>query len=143
LKWIVIISKDTQFRKLDESIDLLVGNLFEDAYLLNKRSNEEIYLGSFYGDPSFGLISTDGTWSIVGGEYVIIWHSNGKIIPLDDESFKWVVAVRQSAPLQVELLVEQTADLLCVRALDIETLEVVDLRTINNESNETLDNIQW
>jgi hypothetical protein len=139
----MMISKDTHFRKLAESKAIVLGNLFEDVYLLNKRSNEEIYLGSLYGDPSFGLISTDDTWSVVGGEHIIIWHSYGKIIALDDEPFKWAVAVRQSAPLQVELLVEQTANNYCVRALDIETLEVVDLRTITIESDETLDNIQW
>src|SRR5882724_8552195 len=62
------------FNILDETEKLLLGNIFEDVYLIDKRNGVELLHDDFYGDPQCGLISSTNEWAVIGGEHLTLWR---------------------------------------------------------------------
>ena len=61
--------------------DLLeIGSVYEDAYLINNDTKENMYIGSFYGDPTCAFISNDNSWSVVGGRNIDFYKGFRRII---------------------------------------------------------------
>lgn len=66
------IKDDKNFRPLSENTIMLLGHVFETAYIVNKITNEESPVFQFYGDPTCGLIGKYNDWCLVGGEILIL-----------------------------------------------------------------------
>lgn len=58
---------------LDETDELCLSYLYEDVQLLDKKSNQILFIDSFYGGPSCGLLDTDNRYSIIGGKHLTMW----------------------------------------------------------------------
>ena len=123
-----MVIKDSNFRKLYETDLFILGYVFEYAYLINKKKNKEVYLGDFYGDPTCGLISENNNWCIVGGETLTIWNEDGNISSIEDNELTWVCKARQTAPFEIELLIDPWSDKGSVWSLNIDTFKKHKLR---------------
>ncbi|QES87356.1 hypothetical protein [Rhizosphaericola mali] len=62
---------EKNFKILFQTSDFLLGNIYENVFLIKTQSNEEFYIGNFYGEPSFGIIDEVYKKCIVGGEKII------------------------------------------------------------------------
>jgi hypothetical protein len=118
-----MIVHDSHFHILHETDKFILGYVFEDAYLINKKNNKEIYLGAFYGDPACGLISKNNDWCLVCGDTTTTWKKDGNIYNIDDKEIMWVVEVRQTSICEVELLVDPWSEEGAIWKLNIDTLE--------------------
>jgi hypothetical protein len=101
-----MITKDSNFHKLHETDRFILAYVFEAAYLIDKKSEKEMYLGDFYGDPTCGLISEDNNWCIVGGATLSIWKVEGNVLTIKDDNLYWACKIRQTAPYEVQLLID-------------------------------------
>jgi hypothetical protein len=69
----VFKSKSKYFRQLAESKNYVLGHEFEYCYLIYKLTKHSIYLGSCYGDPSFGLIDKNEKWALLLAHPAYLW----------------------------------------------------------------------
>jgi hypothetical protein len=138
-----MIIENPYFRKLDETEEFILGYVFEDAYLFNKRSRDEIYIGDFYGDPTCGLISSDNDWCLVGGATLSIWNAGGSTKIVKDDDLYWVCKIRQIAPNEVKLLIDNWTDMSSIWTLNVKTLERYKLKEYLNLDWEHLEDIDW
>jgi hypothetical protein len=60
------------FNKLFENTVMLLGNIFEDSYCINKITKEEVGIFKFNYDPSCGLVGKYNDWCLVGGEVLVL-----------------------------------------------------------------------
>ncbi|QES88564.1 hypothetical protein [Rhizosphaericola mali] len=65
---------EKNFKILFQTSDFLLGNIYENVFLIKTQSNEEFYIGNFYGEPSFGIIDEVYKKCIVGGEKIINYY---------------------------------------------------------------------
>jgi len=100
---------DPYMSVLDETDKYFIGHIFEDSYLIEKKSGKEILYDDFYGDPTCGLISKTNEWAIIAGEHITVWK-NGKIIKVDNEEIKWVHSIRTSDDKIIEILINPWAE---------------------------------
>ena len=107
---------------LDETEHLILGHLFEEAYLINKSTGERINLGNFYGDPTCGLISRTNDWCILGGSELVVWVK-GEITRIKDSDLFWVCKIRAKGENKVELLIDPWEDNSSIWEFDILTKE--------------------
>jgi len=134
---------DPNFKQLDEKQSLVLGYIFEDAYLIDKNANTATKIGSFYGDPSFGLISSNLDWCLVGGSYLYIWQKGGQIIRLEEDELENSCKARQIAPFEVEVLIDPWSDKGGVWRLNIETFEMYQLNTIDKRHEAYSEDVEW
>ena len=59
---------DENFRILNQTKDLILGNICEKVFLIQKINNNYIFIDEFYGDPNCGIIDTDFNKCLIGGE---------------------------------------------------------------------------
>lgn len=119
-----MIINDSNFHQLHETDRFILGYVFEDAYLINKKNAKEIYLGDFYGDPTCGLISEENNWCVAAGERLSIWKEGGNISIIKDDNLYWACQIRQTAPYEVELLIDASwSDKGSVWSFNINTFE--------------------
>ncbi|MBV8391016.1 MAG: hypothetical protein JO080_14520 [Mucilaginibacter sp.] len=136
--------KDPHFKKLHETSEFVVGNVFEYAYLINKKNHKEIYMGGFCaGDPSCGLIEENNNWCVVGGEILNVWSSDNGLLSIEDEDLNWVVDIRQKSSNEVELLIDPWSDKGSVWELNIKTLERHKIRDYLMANEEYTDEFDW
>ena len=136
------IIKDPNFRILHETNELVVGHVFEYAYLFNKKNHKEVYMGGFYGDPTCGLIGENNDWCVVCGDTLNIWDSKRGLLSLDDVNIKWGLKIRQQSRNVVELLIDPWSDKGSIWSINIKTLEkykIRDYKMINEVYSEDLD----
>jgi hypothetical protein len=117
-----MIIKDAHFHKLHETDKFIVGYVFEYAYLISKKNHKEIYMGDFYGDPTCGLIGADNTWCLVGGATLNLWREGENILEIEDDDLNWIYKIRQTAPHEVELLIDPWSEKAYIWYLNIQTL---------------------
>jgi hypothetical protein len=137
-----MIIKRPNFKKLFETNKLVVGYDFEYAWLVNKISGKEIYLGGFYGDPSCGIISTENNYCLVGGSYLYLWREGKGVVEIEDDHLQWIVQFRQIAPFQIEILIDPWSDHGSIWSLNIETLIAEKVRDYRLDD-EYSDKITW
>ncbi|WP_080057429.1 hypothetical protein [Spirosoma aerolatum] len=66
------IKDEACFKTLFENTVMVLGHCFENAYLFNKLTKEELGIFQFYGDPTCGLVGKNNDWCLVGGEVLVI-----------------------------------------------------------------------
>jgi len=130
-------------RILDQTDRLLLGHVFEDTYLIDKRNGEELLHDDFYGDPACGLISPNNDWAVVAGEHLTIWRVNRSEI-ITREELKWITAVRQTATSCVEVLVDPWGPNAAIWLLDVPPGKIQKVRDFKDYQNrEHTDIIEW
>ena len=135
--------KDTSCHVLDENDVFKLINKYEDAYLTNKLTGEEIFLGNFYGDPECGIIGADNSFCFVGGNYCILYR-DGKIIEVDDVRLNWILRVRQMSDKSIEILTDPWRVDSALWQLNIEDLSILKIRNFADYiDKDYTDNIIW
>ena len=137
------MTQDKNYKILCETEKLVLGHIFEDAYLTIKETNETINLGDFYGDPDCGLISKSNDWCIVGGSTLIVWARN-EILKIKDDDLRWVFDIRQIDQHKVELLIDPWADNSSIWEFDIITKEKNKIKDFPDyKDKEYTDSVAW
>ena len=116
------MTQDNNHTILDESDDLVLSHIFEEAYLTIKTTGERISLGNFYGEPICGLISNSNDWCIVGGSELVVWTKE-EITRIKDADLYWACKIRQKSDTKVEILIDPWADNSSIWEFDILTKE--------------------
>lgn len=103
------------FKILAESETYILGNEFEYGYIIDKRTKSNIYLGSNYGDPSFGIIDKKEQWALLLGHTSYLWTpfnllSLNEIHSDSREMFEWPFEARQINDFEVEILDDPWSD---------------------------------
>jgi len=101
-----MVIKNLNFRKLEENEEFIIGHIFEDAYLIEKKTKKELYLGDFYGDPTCALISSDNSWCLVAGEGLVCWRRHHGIMHIKDDELKWIHEMKQIGPYDADFLID-------------------------------------
>lgn len=112
------MTRDIHYKILDETEELILGYLFEDAYLTVKATGGNTKLGTFYGDPVCGLIDSANNWCIVGGAILVLWTKDN-IISVSNEDLSGVYDLRQTGNYKVQLLLDPWADNAAVWEFDV------------------------
>ncbi|TJZ53796.1 hypothetical protein FAZ15_17400 [Sphingobacterium olei] len=116
------MTKDKTHRILDITDEIILWHEFEDVYMTIKPSNQQIYLGAIYSEPSCGLISTKNNWCLVGGTALILWTKK-EIVGINDHDLQHIFDIRETSENKVELLIDPWADNSAIWGFDIITKE--------------------
>lgn len=128
-------------RILDETDKYFIGHIYEDAYLIEKRSGHEIIHDGFYGDPTCGLIGKSNEWAVIAGEHLTIWKKGKKIVK---EEIRWVHAMRTVDDQIIEILIDPWADNSSIWTLDIRNLELKKLKDFDDyKGKEWTEDVVW
>ena len=131
------------YTKLHETDQLVLGHIFENAYLTNKDTNDSIFIGHFYGDPNCGIIGSDNSWCLVGGYTLTLWTTN-ELTEIKDDTVNWTFKIRQTDTYKVEPLIDPWADHSSVWELDIQTKSLRKIKDFNDYKNQSYtENIVW
>lgn len=132
---------DKSFRVLAQSNRLIVGHIYEEAFLIDKLDEMIIPLGGFYGDPSCAAISPSDTWAVLGGEdRILIWHGGKIIEKAIDSPFELRVEDEQT----VSILTDPWSDTSAIWQLQIGTFELIKMRDFPNYINqEYTEHVSW
>jgi len=138
-----VITDDKNFRLLYDTNTFILGNVFERVYLINKRSYFENCLGEMYGDPEWGLVSSNNDWAIVGGQSLILWSEPNYIVHIEDKELIGSVRARQVSPFELEMLIDPWADNTAVWLFNTDTLLMRKVTARNKLSSEYTEEIIW
>jgi len=58
---------------IDETEELMIGHLYETAYLIKKSKGEVLLEDDFMGDIQCGIIDRNNKWAILGGTHLSLW----------------------------------------------------------------------
>ena len=66
------------FIKLYENTIMILGHVYERAYIIDKIIQKEIAIFDFDNDPTCGLIGKNNDWCLVGGDILVLktWVDN-------------------------------------------------------------------
>lgn len=113
---------------LDETEELILGHIFEHAFLIVKATNEMINLDEdSYGDPSCGIIDKMNDWCAVGGSLLVIWIDN-KVDQIKDADLCWIYAIRQVGKYEMEILTDPWAESVAIWHFNVQTKEKRKIR---------------
>ncbi|MBL0743199.1 hypothetical protein [Chryseolinea lacunae] len=128
---------------LDETDRYLLGHYFEDAYIIDKQSGDDIFHDDFYGDPTCGLISRNNDWAVIAGEHITVWK-NGKGVIVNQAELRWVHSLRTKDQRIIEILIDPWADHSAIWTLDITNMKFQKVRDFNDYKDENVtDNLTW
>ncbi len=67
-----------QFKKLYENTVMILGHVFERAYIIDKILQKEIAIFDFDYDPTCGLIGKNNDWCLIGSDVLVLktWVDN-------------------------------------------------------------------
>ena len=137
------MKQDKNYKILAETDELILGHIFEVAFLTIKATNENVSLGDFDGDPTCGLISRTNDWCVVGGSALLIWTKN-RIFKIQDESLYWVSDIRQTSENRIEVLIDPWAENAAIWEIDIVTKKKNKVKDFTDYKNkEYTDNVVW
>ena len=131
------------FRKFQETETFIVGHEYEYTWLINKTTGKEIYLGDFYGDPSFGLISVDNNWCLTGGESLSLWKPGSEVLQINNDNLKWVCKARQTRPFKAQLLIDPYSEAAAIWSLNIQTLESYKVKIFEIHDDFNINDFNW
>ncbi|MEL1246393.1 hypothetical protein AAEO56_19120 [Flavobacterium sp. DGU11] len=128
---------------LAETQNLVVGHIYERAYIIRKDSNLIEEIGSLYGDTQCGLIDVNDNWCIVAGDSVLIWMQ-GKTTHLTNPNLRWVTKMRQADNKTIQLLTDPWSDNPAIWKLDVYTLKTSKISEFNHMKNQPYtDRFEW
>ena len=137
------MTQNENYKVLSETEELVLGHVFEDAYLTTKKSGETISLGDFYGHPDCGLISRTNDWCIVCGPILVVWTKNN-ISRIECADLNRVFDIRQSGSYTVQLLIDPWAANSAIWECNITTKEKCKIRDFPDyKDKEYTDNVKW
>ena len=118
-----------------------IGNVYEDAYLINNETKENIHIGSFYGEPTCAFINDDNSWCVVGGDTLIL-VKNFKCISID--GVKDVFALKFIDENNIQILTDPWSEYASIWQLNVESLTCVKVQDFNKYKGEkyTID-VDW
>lgn len=136
--------EDSNYRVLFETDKLILGYVYEKVYLTHKQTDNDQYLGSIYGDPSCGIISSDNSFCIVGGtDALILWKEEGTKY-VHDKNLYSAFDIRQVNPSEVEILIDPWSEKSAIWSFNIDTLAKEKIRDfVEYRDKEYTDNIEW
>lgn len=97
------------FKILAESQHYILGNEFENGYIVDKKIKSSIYLGSSYGEPTFGIIDKNEQWALLLGHTSYLWTPSelsnlNEAHSISGEKLEWPFTARQITDFEVEIL---------------------------------------
>ncbi|MBB4037560.1 hypothetical protein GGR21_003480 [Dysgonomonas hofstadii] len=136
--------EDYSYKVLYETDRLILGYVYEKVYLKNKQTNNTQYIGSVYGDPSCGIISSDNSFCIVGGtDTLILWNKEG-IKYIDDVDLHSAFDIRQTNTNKINILIDPWCEKSAIWTFKIDTLEKEKIRDfIEYRDKEYTDDVEW
>lgn len=122
--------------------DLLeIGNVYEDAYLINNNTKENIHIGWFYGEPTCAFINEDNSWCVVGGDILILIKNFKRI---DINGIKEVFAFKFIDKHNIQILTDPWSEYPFIWQLNVESLECVKIKSFNTyKDEEHTDDVFW
>ena len=128
---------------LDESDKYLIGHIYEDSYLIEKKNGEEVVYDVFHGDPCCGLIGENNDWAIIAGDHLTVWRK-GEIEKIKDEKLRNVYALRSNNNDIVEILIDPWDDNSAIWVLDVFTHKLSKVRDLYDyKGKEYTDEVIW
>jgi len=121
------------FKILAESEAYILGNEFEYGYMIDKKNKSSIYLGSSYGNPTFGIIDKNEQWALLLGYTSYLWTPS-ELSTLNEthstsgEIFKWPFDARQINDFEVEILDDPWSDSASIYNLNVKSKSIKRIR---------------
>jgi hypothetical protein len=138
------------FKILTESQAYILGNEFEYGYLIDKKTKSNIYIGSSYGDPTFGVIDKNEQWALLLGHTSYLWTLS-EVSNLTEahstsgQIFEWPFDARQINDFEVEILDDPWSDNPGIYNLNVKTKSIrriKDLKKLEIPYDDNL-KIEW
>jgi len=130
-------------RQLDETDLYVLLSEYEDTFLVEKKTNKELWRTSFYGDAECGLIGLTQDWAVVGGEHVALWV-NGKLTVIEDEDLKWIHDIRQIGDYEIEILIDPWSENSAIWRFDVLSQSKIKVRDFDDyKGKASTDNVEW
>lgn len=138
------------FKILAESHAYILGHEFEDGYIIDKKAKFNIYLGSSYGDPTFGIIDNNEQWALLLGHTLYLWtpfelSNQDEVNSASGKIFEWPFAARQISDFEVEVLEDPWSDNPGIYILNVKTKSIKRIRDFKKSEVPYDDNlnIEW
>ncbi|AQX85173.1 hypothetical protein DSC47_04170 [Elizabethkingia miricola] len=126
---------------LDETPELLLGNIYEAIYLVNKNNNEFTFIDEMYGDPYCGIICTDNNYCIIGGHYLFLWV-DGESIRFED--LKDIYDIRKASDNEYEILTDPWSENSSIWIFNVMNKSFIKLRDFDKYRNtEYTNDVIW
>ena len=112
------IKGNINFNKLDENLLFLLGHVFEQAFLIDKITSQEIGIFTFDSDPTCGLIGTNNDWCVIGGDILIVktfFDNTLRTLPLHS-----INALKKIDDYKVQILIDPWSEKASIWQLEID-----------------------
>lgn len=132
---------DKAFRILAQSSRFLLGNIYEDAFLINKLDGSVIGLGDFYGDPTCAAIAPSQSWVALGGEdRLVVWYDGKVTEKMLNSPFDMRIHDEQC----LEILTDPWSQLSAIWQLRIGSFDLIKVRDFPDYIHkEYQENVNW
>ena len=77
------------------SDNYLLYSEYEDAYLYNLKTGDQVYLGGYYGDPDLGIIDENEEFCAIYGEVLDIYFIKTGVTKTINTPNEWGYYMRQ------------------------------------------------
>lgn len=94
---------------LVETDKLCLSRNYEYVTLLDKETNNILFVDDFYGDPTCALIDSDNKYVIVAGKHLTLWtcyQGQTEITKFETEEFCWIEKLRLIDRDNVQILLD-------------------------------------
>lgn len=112
------IKNNPQLRTLAETDTLLLGHVFETAFLYQKSTGEALDTITCAADPTCGLIGANNDWYLLGGETLVFKTLNDEDWDLP-EKLEHIFALKALGAYTVQVLTDPWTDTAAIWQLDI------------------------
>lgn len=128
---------------LDETNKYILLNRYEDVFLFDKDTRQELWLTSMSGEPDCGKISLNNDWVTIGGECLQVW-SDGRLKTIEDPDFKWIHDLRQTGEHEIEILIDPWSEKPAIWKFDLKSSKKTKVRDFKDyQGREYSDSVTW
>ncbi|MCE7992933.1 MAG: hypothetical protein HEP71_13170 [Roseivirga sp.] len=128
---------------LDETDLYLLFNKYEDVFLLNKKTQQELWLTCMSGEPACGKISLRDDWIVIGGESLQLWSDN-KLKTIEDSDLTWIHDLRQTGDHEIEVLIDPWSEKPAIWRLNLKSSKKTKVRDFKDyQDREYTDSVRW
>ncbi|MEO6252191.1 MAG: hypothetical protein ABIO79_02765 [Ferruginibacter sp.] len=116
------INENGNFRKLFENTIMILGHVFETAYIINKITKEDNPVFQFDNDPTSGLIGKNNDWCLVGGDILVLrtWVDNSVRTFSDHPELKDIHSLREIDDYTVQILTDPWSEQSSIWQMEID-----------------------